>query len=178
MRPGIIRFQLRYLLECAHCLIVLTCRIELSAKFGRGIGVQGIERDCLSHLCEAFLSSAHYLQVFTKPKAGHGVIWVEFQGPPVFLFGALPVPVVELDNVRERRMRLTERFVNCHSLAGCPFRLGKDLLWGQASGPTLAQGDITLGEARISRSIVRTLLNCALEVRDAFPRIAFTLPPQ
>src|SRR5260370_38694202 len=99
MRPGIIRFQLQYLLECAHCLIVLACRIELSAKFGRGIGVQGIERDCLSHLCKAFLISPHYLKVFTKPKASHGVILVELQGPLLSLFWSLPVPVLELANV-------------------------------------------------------------------------------
>src|SRR5216683_2552874 len=100
---------------------------------------------------------------------------VEFQGFSVLRFDGWPVPVVELDNARQRQVGFPERIINFQRPGGCRFRLREDLLWRHVATPGLTQGDIRVGEACISQSIVRVFLNRLLEVRDAFPRIAFAI---
>src|SRR5713101_614784 len=97
------------------------------------------------------------------PMVSRCVTWVQFNGPPKFLFGRIKIPIEAIEAECKRVVGFAERAVQFQSFNCCGLCLGERLLGSHDRILPVPQQSIRVSQTGICLGIFRVLLDCLIE---------------
>ena len=123
-----------------------------------------IERQRLAPLALRLVEAAHGGEELGVPLMRGGVVGIQFDRASVFALRGVPIPLVRVDRIRQRRVRLGQLIVDRQRLLRRRPR-AREGLFRRQPGPDIEQV-VDVGQAGVRQRVLRIDLDGLVEVLD------------